>query len=148
MAYWLVKTEPEVYSIQDLKRDKSTLWEGVRNYQARNFLSSMKIGDQVLIYHSNAEPPGVAGIGVVKELAQPDPSQFDSQSEYFDPNSKREAPRWVAPKIGFLKIFDNFLALESLKVNPKLSGLALLRRGNRLSVMPVTEAEFSVILKM
>lgn len=148
MAYWLVKTEPEVYSIQDLKRDKSTLWEGVRNYQARNFLSSMNIGDEVLIYHSNAEPPGVAGIGVVKGLAQPDPSQFDPQSEYFDPNSKREAPRWVAPKIGFLKIFENFLALESLKVNPKLSGLALLRRGNRLSVMPVTEAEFSVILKM
>jgi predicted RNA-binding protein with PUA-like domain len=94
MKHWLVKTEPDVYSIDDLKRDRKTEWTGVRNYQARNFLREMHVGDMVLVYHSNAEPSGVVGVGKVVRLAEADPTQFDKKSEYYEPKATKEAPRW------------------------------------------------------
>jgi predicted RNA-binding protein with PUA-like domain len=148
MAYWLVKTEPHVYSIDDLKRDKVTEWTGVRNYQARNFLKQMAVGDCVLVYHSNAEPPGVVGIATVKRIAKPDPTQFDRASEYYDPAASDEEPRWYCPDIAFSKRFGEMVTLDSLRGNKALEGLLLLQRGSRLSVIPVSEKHFSVIESM
>lgn len=148
MKYWLVKSEPSVFSIEDLRRDKTTLWDGVRNYQARNFLREMQVGDEVLLYHSNAEPPGVAGIATVRAAAIADPSQFDPKSDYYDPGASKDEPRWFSPSLAFKRAFKNYLELEALRKSPKLKGLALLKRGNRLSVMPVSEKEFEAIVQM
>jgi predicted RNA-binding protein with PUA-like domain len=148
MKYWLVKSEPSVFSIEDLRRDKTTLWDGVRNYQARNFLREMQVGDEVLLYHSNAEPPGVAGIATVKAAAIADPSQFDPKSDYYDSGASKDEPRWFSPLLAFKCAFKNYLELEDLRKNPKLKGLVLLKRGNRLSVMPVSEKEFEAIVQM
>jgi predicted RNA-binding protein with PUA-like domain len=148
MAYWLVKTEPHVYSIDDLKRDTETSWTGVRNYQARNFLKQMVVGDRVLVYHSNAEPPGVVGIATVKNVAQPDQTQFDRQSEYYDPKASTEQPRWFCPDIAFLKKFSSMVPLDSLRAHKALEGLLLLQRGSRLSVLPVSEKHFTIIESM
>jgi len=145
MAYWLVKTEPHVYSIDDLQRDKFTAWTGVRNYQARNFLREMKRGDIVLIYHSNAEPPGVVGIASVKNEAKPDPTQFEQDGEYFDPAATKENPRWFCPDLAFLKKLPKMVSLEELRNNRDLDGLALLQRGSRLSVIPVSDKHFAII---
>jgi predicted RNA-binding protein with PUA-like domain len=146
MTYWLVKTEPDVYSIADLQRDGSTEWTGVRNYQARNFLQAMKRGDKVLIYHSNAEPPGVVGVGVVARVAQPDTTQFDKKSEYYDAKASKEKPRWFAPLIAFEREFGRILALDELRGRKALEGLLLLQRGTRLSVIPVEEGHFKEIV--
>lgn len=145
MAFWLVKTEPEVYSIDDLKRDKSTCWDCVRNYEARNNLVAMKKGDSVLIYHSNSEPSGIAGVAEVKKTAYPDPQQFLKSSEYFDPKSTPENPRWFSPDLAFRQKFPHIVALSELREVPALAQMVLLRRGSRLSVMPVKAAEFKVI---
>lgn len=145
MAYWLVKTEPHVYSIDDLKRDGVTAWTGVRNYQARNFLRQMQVGDRVVIYHSNAKPPGVAGIATVKNLAKPDPTQFDTASEYYDASASTEAPRWFCPDVGFCSKFRNLISLDELRAQRSLEGLLLLQRGSRLSVIPLSEEHFRVI---
>jgi len=148
MAYWLVKTEPYVYSIDDLKRDKVTEWTGVRNYQARNFLKQMAVGDSVLVYHSNAEPPGVVGVASVKTVAAPDPTQFDTTSEYFDPAASKDCPRWFCPKLAFHTKLAQMVTLDALRQSRALEGLVLLQRGSRLSVVPVSEKHYRAIEKM
>ncbi len=148
MNYWLVKTEPDVYSIEDLRRDKFTAWTGVRNYQARNFLTAMKVGDKVLIYHSNAKPPGVVGVGVIKSKAVPDETQFEEKGEYYDPKATREKPRWFCPDIRFVQAFRTMVSLDELREDRSLKDLLLLQRGSRLSVIPVEEKHFTTILSL
>jgi predicted RNA-binding protein with PUA-like domain len=148
-GHWLCKTEPDVYSIADLERDGVTGWEGVRNYQARNFMrDGMQPGDHVLIYHSNADPPGVAGIATVKGPARPDPTQFDRRSEYHDPASTTDEPRWMMRDLAFAKRFPAPVTLDALRSCKALAGMAMLRKGNRLSVTPVTKAEFDAVVKL
>ena len=144
-GFWLAKSEPDVYGIADLKRDKRTLWEGVRNYQARNFMRAMKKGDRVLFYHSNANPSGVAGVATVCALAQPDHLQFDKRSEFFDAGATMEQPRWSAVELAFETEFARVITLEELRAVKSLSHLLILQRGNRLSVTPVQPAEFRAI---
>jgi predicted RNA-binding protein with PUA-like domain len=148
MAYWLVKTEPDVFSIDDLARDKVTPWTGVRNYQARNYLREMRVGDEVLIYHSNAEPPGVAGLAVVCASAKADETQFDSSNEYFDPKATRATPRWFCPDLQFVRKWPQLTPLAELKASKALTGLLLLQKGSRLSVIPVSEKHFREIVQM
>lgn len=148
MATWLLKTEPEVYSIDDLKRDRRTAWHGVRNYQARNFLRQMKVGDRILFYHSQSEPPGVAGIAEVSREAFPDPSQFDKKSEFFDAKASKETPRWFCPEVKFVEKAAKLLPLSSLRDDAKLKDMILLKRGSRLSVQPVSDAEFKRITEI
>jgi predicted RNA-binding protein with PUA-like domain len=148
MKHWLVKTEPDVYSIDDLKRDKKTAWTGVRNYQARNFLQQMAKGDSLLVYHSNAEPPGVVGLASIADVAKPDDTQFDRASEFFDPKATRENPRWFCPDVGFVKRLPSMVSLEQLRQNKALEGLLLLQKGSRLSVIPVSERHFRLIVEM
>ncbi|MBX7149593.1 EVE domain-containing protein [bacterium] len=149
MNYWLIKSEPESYSIDDLKRDKKTEWTGVRNYQARNFMrDEMKKGDLALFYHSNAEPPGVAGIARVCKETHPDKTAFDERSKYFDDSSSPDNPRWFLVDFEFVKKFDSLIPLEELKMHPSLSGMLLLKRGQRLSVQPVDKKHFEIIEKL
>lgn len=148
MKYWLVKSEPEVYSIEDLRKEKKTAWTDIRNYQARNYLKEMSLGDLVLFYHSNAEPPGVAGIAKVCKLAYPDPTQFDPKSDYFEPKVSQEAPRWFSPDLQFVEKFRRLISLEELRGQASLSKLPLLQRGSRLSVHPVTQREFECIVAL
>ncbi|NMC62809.1 MAG: EVE domain-containing protein [SAR324 cluster bacterium] len=146
MKYWLVKSDTADYSIDDFRKDKKTLWEGVRNYQARNFLVEMQIGDKVLFYQSVTEPIGVAGVGMVKKKAIADPTQFDKKSKYYDSSASKEKPRWFCPELLFKKQFKTVISLKSLRRRKRLNKMMLLKRGNRLSVMPVTEAEFLEIV--
>lgn len=149
MRFWLMKSEPEVFSIDDLARDKKTLWEGVRNYQARNFMrDDMELGDLVLFYHSNAEPSGVAGVAKVVGPAVPDPTQFDRKSEYYDAASTKEDPRWLVVSVGYVERFAKVLPLEALKQEKALEGMALLQRGQRLSVQPVSKEHFAKVLAL
>ncbi|MCB1601988.1 MAG: EVE domain-containing protein [Xanthomonadales bacterium] len=145
MSYWLMKSEPDVFSIDDLKRKKREAWDGVRNYQARNYLRSMAVGDEVLFYHSSCAVPGAVGIARIRKAAFPDPTQFDPASDYFDAGSKPEDPRWSAVEVEFQRKFKQPLPLEMLKTLPELADLALVKRGNRLSVMPVSENEWRAI---
>ena len=143
--YWLIKSEPDVYSIHDLERDGHTHWEGVRNYQARNFMrDAMNIGDEVLFYHSNADPTGVAGLARVARAAYPDRSALDPQSHYFDPKATEADPRWVMVDVEFVEAFPQVVPLSTLRDTPALAAMPLLNR-SRLSVQPVTEHEFEVI---
>lgn len=146
--YWLMKTEPNVFSIDDLKKNKTTLWEGVRNYQARNHLTSMKLGDLVLIYHSSAEVIGVAGLGEISSEAIPDPAQFDKKSEYFEPAATKEKPRWFCPEVRFVEKFKDIVTLEKIKNDPSLSDMLVIKRGQRLSVQPVEQKDFERILEL
>lgn len=149
MATWLLKSEPDVYSIDDLKRDKRTHWEGVRNYQARNYLrDQLKAGDRVLFYHSNAEPPGIAGVAKVVREGYPDPSQFDKKSDYYDPKSKQETPAWYMVDVGFVEKFARPITLPELKKTKGLEKMVLLQKGSRLSVQPVSEVEYAIIAKL
>ena len=142
--HWLMKTEPDAFSYDDLVRERRSGWDGVRNYQARNSMREMRRGDLVVIYHSNATPPGVAGIARVVGEAEPDPTQFDPTSDYFDARSTPEAPRWdlvtLAPKRRL-----RFVPLDELRSLTALRDCPLLARGNRLSVLPLTESEFAAI---
>lgn len=147
-SYWLMKSEPEVFSIQALQRDGKTHWEGVRNYQARNHLRAMKAGDLVLFYHSNAAPPGVAGVARVCREAYPDPSQFDPKSDYHDPNSKREEPRWSLVDVEFVEELAQLVPLDVLKAEDSLDGMLVVKRGMRLSVQPVEREHFARVLKL
>lgn len=146
MKYWLMKSEPDVFSIDDLQRVKREPWNGVRNYQARNFMREMKLGDRILFYHSNAAEIGVVGVMEVLKEAYPDPTQFDPKSEYFEPASKKEDPRWSLVDVGFVEKFARVVTLEEMKGMPELEGMALLRKGNRLSVIPVEAGQFKQIL--
>lgn len=148
MKYWLVKTEPGTYSIDDLKRDKSTEWHGVRNYQARNFLKEMSVNDKVFIYHSVQNPVGIAGIAEVLKTAQPDKTQFDKNSNYFDEKSTKDSPRWFCPEIRFSAKFKQLITLNELKQKKILSKMHLLKKGSRLSVQPVTRDEYQFIMQM
>jgi predicted RNA-binding protein with PUA-like domain len=149
--YWLVKSEPEVFSIDDLLAapKKTTGWGGVRNFQARNLLrDELQPGDPVLYYHSNAEPPGVAGEAVVVKAGHPDPTQFDPKDEHFDPKATPAAPIWFQVELKAVAKFARFVGLPELRAAKGLEKMVLLRKGSRLSVQPVTEAEFALIRKL
>jgi len=148
MNYWLMKSEPDVFSLADLKSrpGRKEPWDGVRNYQARNFMrDEMKVGDRILFYHSNTKPPGVAGIAEVASKPYPDPTAFDKKSKYYDAKSDPENPRWVLVDVKYSKSFKHFVPLEAMKAMPELASMRVLQRGNRLSITPVTQAEFDAI---
>jgi predicted RNA-binding protein with PUA-like domain len=148
MDYWLMKSEPTVYSITDLEREKITLWDGVRNYQARNFLKQMQVGDRAFFYHSNTQPPGIVGLMQVLEILVVDPTQFDPLSDYFDPKSTPEQPRWYTVKLEFVEVFTQIITLDVLKQAFSGEELAVVRKGNRLSVLPVAAIVAEKILAM
>ena len=146
--YWLMKSEPDVYSIDDLRRDGTECWEGVRNYQARNFMREMAEGDLALFYHSNAKPPGVAGVCRISCEAYPDHTQFDQKSNYYDAKSNEEEPRWSMVDVQFVERFDEVVPLETLKNDSTLQGMRVIQKGSRLSVQPVEKAHFKRVLKL
>ena len=149
--YWLVKSEPSCFSIDDLAKakNKTTHWDGVRNYQARNFMrDEMKIGDLVIYYHSNTEPPSAVGLCKVVKEAYPDFTAFDENEDHYDPKSDPQNPRWFMVDIKLIKKFDNPVSLAEIKENPKLQEMRLVQRGNRLSVMPIKKSELNEIIKM
>jgi predicted RNA-binding protein with PUA-like domain len=151
MHYWLMKSEPDVFSFADLKSRpaKTEPWNGVRNYQARNFMrDQMKIGDQILFYHSSCEVPGIAGIARVSSAPYPDETQFDKKSEYYDPKATQETPRWFLVDVTFQQDLKNYIPLEELKKHKKLAEMQLLKKGNRLSILPVSREEFEFIVKL
>jgi predicted RNA-binding protein with PUA-like domain len=145
MAYWLMKSEPDVFGYDDLVTNKREGWDGIRNYQARNFLRDMRKGDRVIFYHSNATPPGVAGIAKIVKEAEPDPTQFDPRTKYFDPASKPDDPRWDWVTVAPVKRL-RFIPLDELRTMPELVDCRLLARGNRLSVIPLSDGEFEAIV--
>ena len=149
MNYWLMKSEPEEFSIDDLARKKSEPWSGVRNYQARNFMrDGIRAGDGVFFYHSSCAEPGIAGIASVATSAYPDPTQFDPRSDYFDAKSSRAAPRWLLVDVKFKRKLKRTITLAELKAQPELRELALVRPGSRLSVQPVSKAHWDFILSL
>ena len=151
MNYWLMKSEPDVFSFADLqKRPKQTEpWNGVRNYQARNFMrDEMKEGDLILFYHSSCDIPGVAGIAEVASKPYPDSTQFEKKSEYYDPKATEEKPRWFLIDVKFHQKLKQHVSLAELKSEKELEGMRLLSPGNRLSILPVTKREFEIIKKM
>ncbi len=135
--YWLMKSEPDVYGINHLKEEGETLWDGIRNYQARNFMRSMNIKDQAFFYHSNCKPPGIVGLMEVIKINLIDPSQFDSESKYFDANSSPEKPRWDCVKLAYKGRFKELLSLEKLREIYSPEELPVIKKGNRLSIRPV-----------
>jgi predicted RNA-binding protein with PUA-like domain len=148
MRYWLIKSEPDAYSIDDLKRDKKTPWTGVRNYQARNFMrDQMKPGDRAFYYHSNCDEPGIVGIAEVASTAYPDETQFDRKSKYFDATATREEPRWLHVDFKFLKKIPP-VTLDELRRHKALANMRVLARGNRLSITPVDPAEWEYIMNL
>lgn len=149
MKYWLMKSEPDVFSIEQLKKDGTTWWSGVRNYQARNYMwKEMQPGDKVLFYHSSCEIPGIAGIAEISKAAEPDPTQFDKKSEYFDKKATKEKPMWYCTQVKFKKIFKNFISLEELRGEKSLADMLVLKKGQRLSIQPVSEKHFQILEKM
>jgi predicted RNA-binding protein with PUA-like domain len=145
MAYWLMKSEPDVFGYDDLVRVKREGWDGIRNYEARNFLRAMRKGDLAIFYHSNATPPGAAGVAKIVKEAEPDPTQFDPKSKYFDAGSNRDEPRWDWVTVAPVRRLD-YVSLDELRAMPELAECRLLARGNRLSVIPLAEAEFEAIV--
>ena len=146
---WLVKTEPHAYSIDDLKRDRTTGWDGVRNYQARNFMrDEMQKGDEVLVYHSNADPPAIVGLATVSREGHPDPTALDPKDPHFDPRSDPKKPRWIQVELRFKRKFRRPIALAELRADPALKGMPLLQKGQRLSVQPVDPAHLDHILSL
>ena len=148
--YWLMKSEPDAFSIDDLKKVGVEPWNGVRNYQARNFMRAMQPGDGVLFYHSNTDVPGIVGVAEVASEAYPDPTQFDPKSDYFDSKSTREQPRWDLVDVKFAKKLKRTIALDEIKARADElgEGFALVQKGTRLSVMPVTAAQWKLLLSM
>ena len=145
--FWLMKSEPSTFSIDDLRGspNRTTCWDGVRNYQARNFMRTMAVGDQVLFYHSNADPPAVVGIAKVVKTAYPDPTQFDKKNKHYDPASKPSQPRWDMVDIAYVRHLQRPLTLDELRKEADLKGMILLQKGSRLSVQPVTPLEWRYI---
>ena len=142
-----MKSEPDAYSIDSLKEDVFTLWDGIRNYQARNFMREMNIGDKVFFYHSNCKPPGIVGLMEVVELNLVDPTQFDEKSKYFDPKSKIDNPRWDCVKVKYLFKSNKILSLPELRVKFDENDLLLVKKGNRLSIIPIKNEVANIILK-
>jgi predicted RNA-binding protein with PUA-like domain len=147
MNYWLMKSEPGAYSIDNLKHDRQTIWDGVRNYQARNFLKSMQLGDLAFFYHSNATPPGIVGLMRIVTTNVVDPTQFDAKSAYYDAKSTIEAPRWQTVAVEFVAAFAEIMTLETLRQQFTPEELAVVRQGNRLSVLPVPPSVAAKILQ-
>ena len=142
-----MKSEPDAYGIDDLARDRREPWDGIRNYQARNMMrDDMRIGDEVFFYHSNCKEPGIVGIAKVVSDAYPDPTQFDPESQYFDPKSSEETPRWLLVDVEFVRKLKRTITLAELKAQPGLDGMILTRKGNRLSIMPVDKPHWDLIL--
>jgi predicted RNA-binding protein with PUA-like domain len=150
MRYWLMKSEPEEFSIDILARVGCEPWSGVRNYQARNYMmKDMRVGDGVLFYHSNTAIPGIAGLAEVASAAYPDPTQFLKKSDYYDPASRPDEPRWWLVDVAFKRKLSRLIALDELRANAdRLDDFLLLRRGSRLSVLPVTAAQWKIILSL
>jgi predicted RNA-binding protein with PUA-like domain len=149
MQYWLMKSEPDVFGIDDLKRVRTEPWDGVRNYQARNMMrDQMRKGDQVFFYHSNCDLPGIVGLASVASTAYPDPTAFDPKSKYHDPKSSPENPRWFLVDLRYKRKLKRTISLAELREHPGLGDFALVRRGNRLSVMPVTPEQWELILAL
>lgn len=148
VRYWLMKSEPDVYSIDDLEKAKRGTWEGVRNYQARNHMRDMRVGDLALFYHSNATPPGVAGLMRICREAYVDDTQFDAKSPYYDAKVKPEAPRWERVDVEFVEKSKNFIALEQLKNDPECADMLVVRKGMRLSVQPVDAKDFAHVVRL
>jgi predicted RNA-binding protein with PUA-like domain len=149
MKYWLMKSEPSAYGMADLQRDGRTSWGGVRNFQVRNmFRDEFAKGDQAFFYHSSCDQPGIAGMMTVMGPAAPDPTQFDKASEFYVPGSRIDAPTWLAVDVRFQRRFDRILSLDELRRHVELKDMLILRRGNRLSVTPVTAAEAEFILSL
>ncbi len=146
--YWLFKSEPESYGIDQLERDGRTEWSGVRNYQARNLMREMRVGDRAFFYHSSTARPGIAGLCEVVAAAHPDSTQFDPRSDYYDEKSPPDEPRWWCVDVGFVERFPRLLPLDELRAIRKLENMLLLRKGQRLSVLPVTAAEWKTIVKL
>lgn len=148
MRYWLMKTEPDVFSIDDLERVGTEPWDGIRNYMARNYMrDDMKVGDKVLFYHSNAKPPGVAGLARIASKAYPDPTQFDPKSKYHDPTSDPDDPRWLLVDVEFVEKLPRFVGLDELRTRPELEGMVLLNK-SRLSVQPVDKQHYDFVVKL
>ncbi|MBC77468.1 MAG: EVE domain-containing protein [Halobacteriovoraceae bacterium] len=149
MNYWLFKSEPDEFSIDDLKSSTTTPWEGVRNYQARNFMrDECKKGDLILFYHSSCKNIGVAGVATVSKEAFPDKAQFDENSPYYDPKSSEEKPRWFCCEVKFKSKFNKVVPLKDIKENAKLKDMHLVKKGSRLSIQPVKKDEFEEVLNM
>lgn len=148
MTYWLMKSEPDVYGIDDLEAEGETIWDGVRNYQARNLMREMHIGDLAFFYHSNTKPPGIAGLMKVCKVGIDDPTQFDPKNKYYDEKSTPENPRWQTVVLEYVETFPTYISLNTLRENFEPEELLILRRGNRLSVIPVEDAVAERILKM
>lgn len=148
MNYWLMKSEPDVYGIEDLERDRQTIWDGVRNYQARNFMRLMQLGDLIFFYHSNTTPPGIIGLMKVAQPDIVDPSQFDPQSQYYDPKSPADNPRWRTIGVEFVEQFPTLVTLDTLRQTFTPDDLLVVRQGNRLSVLPVPDATAAKILHL
>ena len=148
MAHWLFKSEPDAYSIDDLRRQKTTIWDGIRNYQARNYLLSAEIGDLVFFYHSNEKPPGIVGLAKVSALNIVDPTQFDETSHYYDPKSTKDTPRWRTVKVKFVEKFPNYITLDELRDAFDGTDLMVVRKGMRLSVTPVPDNIAAQLLEM
>ena len=149
MKYWLMKCEPNAYSIDDLERDRSTSWEGVRNYQARNFMrDEMKKGDRVLFYASNADPSGVSGLAEISREAYADQFATKSGHKYHDPKATKEDPIWYMVDLGFIEKFPAVVSLETLKSAPGLEEMVVTRKGSRLSIQPVTRQEFEIVSRL
>jgi predicted RNA-binding protein with PUA-like domain len=146
--FWLMKTEPGTYSIDDLKRDGAEPWDGVRNYQARNFMRDMAEGDLAIFYHSSTNPPGAVGVCRISREAYPDPTQFNKKSPYYDPKSTKKDPRWALVEVGFVEKFEETVTLEALKNDSALEGMRVTQKGSRLSVQPVEKAHFKRVLKV
>lgn len=145
-SYWLMKSEPDSYGIDHLKKDKKTAWSGVRNFQARNYMREMKPGDQVLFYHSSCKVPGVYGLAEVASLPYPDPTQFDPKSPYYDKRATKEKPIWDLVDVAFVKKFNEPITLSDIRANPALEKMIILQPGSRLSVTPVSLEHFEKIL--
>ena len=149
MAYWLMKSEPDVYSIDDLARDGREKWDSIRNYQARNMMrDDMKIGDEIFFYHSSCKQPGVVGIAKVASKPYPDPTQFDKKSNYFDKTSHKDNPRWILVDVAFERKLSRTISLTEIKAEKELEDMILNRKGNRLSIMPVEKKHWTKILSL
>ena len=149
MNYWLMKSEPDDYSIDDLERDGVEMWDGIRNYQARNTMrDDMKVGDEVFFYHSSCKVPGIVGIARVASEPYPDPTQFDTKSKYYDPKSDKADPRWCLVDIEFVRKTSRNITLTEIKAEKSLADMVLTRKGNRLSIMPVSKAHWKKILSL